>query len=156
MVCFDSPLEQYLSRNPDVLFALRSVEELDLDPENVTLLALHALCAAAELPLYCPMARGARAPPLGIDDVALFGSNLNEAVKRGHERDWMVGSEVGEGYWQVRAADNRVLYDIDIRSIEQDLVRVLLEPSMQEIDSIAFSEAFFTLYEGAVYLYQVC
>jgi hypothetical protein len=94
-------------------------------------------------------------PLLGVDDEALFGaSSLVEAIRLLHNESILSASPCGPGYWSLPSV-SRPCYDIDIRNIEQVVFRVLLEPSMTEVDSIVASEAFFTLYEGAVYLYQV-
>ena len=153
LVCFDSPIEQHIARNPDALFS-KPVEAVDIDPSNAHILRQHALCAATEVPIHAPM-QDASEPVLGIDDRRLFGPAFCSVVEEYAQSGRLVKSDCGEHYWQPRTGDPRSLYQIDLRHIEQDQLDVLLEPALTKIDSFPYTEAFFTLFEGSVFLHQV-
>jgi DEAD/DEAH box helicase domain-containing protein len=50
LVCHDSPVDQFFTRNPLVLFSTPS-EPATLNPDNIYILRGHLLCAAKEVPL---------------------------------------------------------------------------------------------------------
>ena len=47
MICYESPLEQYLCRNPSILFETLP-EAVTISVQNVFILRSHLLCAAKE------------------------------------------------------------------------------------------------------------
>jgi ATP-dependent helicase YprA (DUF1998 family) len=138
LVCFDSPLDQYLARHPEALFS-KSVEASDIDVANSAVLSMHAMCAATELPLYAP-ARGAEVPQTDCVDGDFFGPGLIDVVETLHSQDRLVPSSCGPSYWQPAHQNVMDRYQIDLRNIEQAHYRVLMEPSMTEIDTIVASE----------------
>jgi DEAD/DEAH box helicase domain-containing protein len=57
LVAQDSPLDQYLMRNPSFFFA-RRFEKALIDPANPHVLEPHVVCAAWERPLLAEEAEG--------------------------------------------------------------------------------------------------
>ncbi len=83
-VANNDPIDQYLVRHPEYLFAA-SPEHAVIDPENPYILSAHLQCAAFELPLT-------------PEDGALFGPGTGDLVRvlEDHERMRRVD---GKSYW---------------------------------------------------------
>lgn len=140
LVCFDAPLEQYFCRNPTALFD-KEVEELAIDVNNVEVVKLHMLCAAEEAPLLISTGDDDNLQGEALSDILLFGANARKCLELLSEQHLLQPVTNHASYWQLPPGhDGREVYRIDVRNIEQDLVRVLIEPDMTEIDSIIYSE----------------
>lgn len=84
MVCFESPVDQYFARHPQVLFG-SPVEPALLDVNNAHILYSHLLCAAEEVPLnYKFSVRSSREPAdpgRPVTDLDIWGDRYSELLQ---------------------------------------------------------------------------
>jgi DEAD/DEAH box helicase domain-containing protein len=136
----DDPLDQYLMRHPEALFA-RPHEQALVDPGNPYVLRGHLACAADEFPLT-------------PEDGARFGPGFADAV----------GMLVDEGALELR--DGRWYYvgeeyparRVSIRSTSSDRYLLLDETpgsgGQEVLEEVDAATAFIRIYPGAIYLHR--
>ena len=137
LVAQDNPLDQYLMRHPDFFFG-RSHEHALISPENPYILDPHLLCAAYELPLT-------------VENGTLFGSSLEERLKRLVEHGTM---RLSNQRWHL---DPRIIYpaqDVNIRSTSSDFYMVVEDVSGRVLERMDEGSAFYQLHPGAIYLHR--
>ncbi|MGD8451402.1 MAG: DEAD/DEAH box helicase [Phycisphaerae bacterium] len=137
-IAHDDPVDQYLMRNPEFLFA-RSVEQAIIDPGNPHILAAQLACAARELPLT----------PADLTDFSPVATGVVEAL-------------VEEG--RLRGGENRYDYaqaglpqqETNLRTIS-DATYAIIDVTddrneiLGQVDAISAPEL---VYPEAVYLHQ--
>jgi ATP-dependent helicase YprA (DUF1998 family) len=91
LLTWDSPVDQHWVKHPQQLL-VKPPEAALVDPANLNILRLHALCAGAELPLH------------PLVDVQLFGEGLGHVVSQLREDDSLLPLEgrENEAYAQSR------------------------------------------------------
>jgi len=136
LVAQDSPLDQYLMRNPSFFFA-RRFEQALINPSNVHVLEPHLLCAAWERPLVVEEARALSALAPGVVERLLQKGLLRERRGRYYpdvSLDYpaqRVNIRSAGASYQVMEADRRTL-----------------------LETVDGAVALAQLHPGAVYLHQ--
>lgn len=133
--CF--PTDQYYMQNPDEIFTKPNCE-LQVDLQNILVLEGHIQCAAYEMPIRTD------------EDVVYFGKNLEEiAVER------MVKDELGFYHCHDRFRPVPSKF-VSIRDTEEDHFAIIDISHGKNIvlEELEASRAFFTLYDGGIFLHQ--
>ena len=133
--CF--PTDQFYMQNPDEIFTKPNCE-LQVDLQNMLVLEGHIQCAAYEMPIRAD------------EDVMYFGKNLAEiAVER------MVKDELGFYHCNERFRPVPSRY-VAIRDTEDDHFAIVDISHGKNIvlEELEASRAFFTLYDGGIFLHQ--
>lgn len=177
IVCFESPIDQYFARHPEVLFH-SPVEPAILDVNNLHVLHAHMLCAAAEVPLNYPFASGQRR----VCDADLWGAKYKELLQYivearkvlsvhddgSHTRSAQRGSVGGPAastedkveamsatQWRAGATHRNRASAISLRMIDPVTISIVDDSRGGiTIDTLGYSRAFFELYEGAIYMHR--
>ncbi|MGQ0722025.1 MAG: DEAD/DEAH box helicase [Candidatus Eiseniibacteriota bacterium] len=110
-VAYNDPIDQYLVRHPEYLFA-QSPESAVIDPENPWILSGHLQCAAFEL-------------PLGLEDAEIFGEITGDlvALLEANGRTRQVG---GKSYWANTDFPARA---VSLRHMSQDTYSIVEVPA---------------------------
>lgn len=138
---WESPMDQYFMRLPSELFS-RPIEEAHIDLTNPEIQKCHLMCAAHEIPLVAER------------DASFFNNSLRDIVKTlvssGQiSRGPLAGTMV---YCGQESFPARV---ISLRDIDNDKYTVLDESSgMKVLEEIEGRKAFFSIYDGAVFISQ--
>jgi len=136
LVALDSPIDQYIMRNPGFIFDAAS-ERAIIDPENKYILASHLLCAAYEL-------------PLGDADLKLFGGQSSEILEILAEARYV--TKRTKWYW---IGDGYPAGQISIRSASGEGYDIVdISSDGQLLGTVDAQSAFVMVHEGAVYLHQ--
>lgn len=139
LVGMDNPLDQYLMRHPDEIFA-KAVENALIDPDNPYILPPHMLCAAYESPLT----------PADADlfgGGAIFAENLAAL-----ERQGLISSAGGRWFY---AGMGYPAQEVNLRSASGRYFTILDRSRGSELlETIDPSLAFFQAHPGAIYLHQ--
>jgi DEAD/DEAH box helicase domain-containing protein len=140
LVGLDTPINQYVLRNPDYLFA-RPVEEVVFDRENPYVLVGHLRCAAQEMPIGV-----AEAPRFGRHaNTALGVLEENRKVRRIEERWFHAASEIPQHEISLRdATDRNVIVE------DEKTGAVLGEVSKFDAPAVVHPEAIY-LHRGVSY-----
>ncbi|CAM9206801.1 unnamed protein product, partial [Laminaria digitata] len=151
MVIFQDPISQFFVRNPRELFH-KEPEAAVLDSTNELVLRAHVLCAAAECPLGVPS--------LGdVTDAALFGGGerLQEVIHMltGGDFPRLVRATGNLGWKANPGLDPPPCRRVGLRMIDPVSFSVVDDLKGGEpYDTVEYSRAFFSLFEGAIYLHQ--
>ncbi|KAL4807105.1 hypothetical protein BDV18DRAFT_112698 [Aspergillus unguis] len=131
------PADQYYMRNPEELFSKPNCE-LQVDLANELVLEGHVQCAAFELPIQPDQ------------DLIYFGSQLSEFASTRLVRDAMGFYHCHERF---RPHPSRC---VSIRDTEDQHFAVIDTTNARNIvlEEVEASRAFFTLYEGGIFLHQ--
>ncbi|KAH9869050.1 hypothetical protein J1614_008127 [Plenodomus biglobosus] len=133
--CF--PTDQYYMSNPDEIFTKPNCA-LQVDLTNMLVLEGHVQCAAHELPINLET------------DISYFGPLLPEIAKERMRRD-------AEGFYHV---NERFLPQpsrtVAIRDTEEDHFAIIdiTNGKNTVLEELEASRAFFTLYDGGIFLHQ--
>ncbi|CAM9143408.1 unnamed protein product [Choristocarpus tenellus] len=152
MVLFQDPVSQYFLHNPRELLH-KEPEAAVLDAKNDLILQSHLLCAAAECPLGVPHLGG-------VCDEGLFGGRkkMDEVIDlmMGGDFPRLVKASDGVAGWSANAAlDPPPCRRVGLRMIDPVTFSVVDDlREEQTIDHVEYSRAFFSLFEGAIYLHQ--
>ena len=133
--CF--PTDQFYMQNPDEIFTKPNCE-LQVDLQNMLVLEGHIQCAAYEMPIRAD------------EDKQYFGKNLAEIAE---ER--MVKDELGFYHCDERFRPVPSKF-VAIRDTEEDhfaIVDISHEKNIV-LEELEASRAFFTLYDGGIFLHQ--
>lgn len=178
IVCFESPIDQYFARHPEVLFH-SPVEPAILDVNNLHVLHAHMLCAAAEVPLNYPFVFGHH----GVCDMDLWGGKYKELLQYQVESRKVLsvhdnGSHSGVSHrgagsggtattveekveamcatqWRVGSTQRSRACAISLRMIDPVTISIVDDSrGGVTIDTLGYSRAFFELYEGAIYMHR--
>ncbi len=137
-VAYDDPIDQYLMRNPDFLFA-QPLEHAVIDPDNPHILAAQLGCAAFEL-------------PLSVNDLAAFGSVAADVahllvgdgkLRHTEERYYWSSADFAAAQTSLRTISNATIAIVDVTAGRNEVIG--------QIDSISAPEL---VYPEAVYLHQ--
>jgi DEAD/DEAH box helicase domain-containing protein len=137
-VAYDDPIDQYLMRNPEFLFA-QPLEHAVIDPENPHILAAQLGCAAFEL-------------PLSPDDLAEFGPRAADVahvlvgdgrLRHTEKRYYWSSPDFAAAQTSLRTISNATLAIVDVTADRNEVIG--------QIDSISAPEL---VYPEAVYLHQ--
>jgi len=133
--CF--PTDQYYMNNPDEIFTKPNAE-LQVDLQNMLVLEGHLQCAAFEMPLRPD------------EDAQYFPKNLAEIAE---ER--MVKDDLGFYHCSDRFRPQPSKF-VAIRDTEEDHFAIINISHGQNIvlEELEASRAFFTLYDGGIFLHQ--
>lgn len=144
-VAWDSPLDQYFFADPKRFFS-RPMESAIFDPSNVMALRSHLPCAASEVPLELS----------DPSEMKYFGPKAFDVCS------WLVengvlgrlgGSPSNLQYTGTSANPASV---VSLRSIDANRFTVLDERlNGKVLEEVEESKAFYSIYDGAVYMYQV-
>jgi len=175
IVCFESPIDQYFARHPEVLFH-SPVEPAILDVNNLHVLHAHMLCAAAEVPLNYPFVSGHHR----VCDMDLWGGKYKELLQYQVEARKVLsvhdnGSHSGVSHrgavsggtaeekvetmcatqWRVGSTQRSRASAISLRMIDPVTISIVDDSrGGVTIDTLGYSRAFFELYEGAIYMHR--
>jgi DEAD/DEAH box helicase domain-containing protein len=133
--CF--PTDQYYMSNPSEIFT-KPNSALQVDLENMLVVEGHAQCAAHEIPINIEM------------DTAYFGSVLPKVARERMRRD-------PQGFYHV---NERFLPQpsrfVAIRDTEEDHFAIIdiTNGKNTVLEELEASRAFFTLYDGGIFLHQ--
>ena len=133
--CF--PTDQYYMQNPDEIFTKPNCE-LQVDLQNMLVLEGHIQCAAYEMPIR-PQ-----------EDKVYFGKDLGEIAE---ER--MVKDPLGFYHCNERFRPRPSKF-VSIRDTEDDHFAVvnITNGKNEVMEEVEPSRAFFTIYEGGIFLHQ--
>ena len=133
--CF--PTDQYYMQNPDEIFTKPNCE-LQMDLQNMLVLEGHIQCAAYEMPIRPD------------EDSAYFGKSLPEIAE---ER--MVKDELGFYHCSERFRPHPSKF-VAIRDTEEEHFAIVDITHGRNIilEELEASRAFFTLYDGGIFLHQ--
>lgn len=133
--CF--PTDQHYMQNPDEIFTKPNCE-LQVDLQNMLVLEGHIQCAAYEMPLRPD------------EDAQYFGKNLQEIVE---ER--LIKDELGFYHCHDRFRPVPSKF-VAIRDTEEDHFAIVDITHGRNIvlEELEASRAFFTLYDGGIFLHQ--
>ena len=133
--CF--PTDQYYMDNPDEIFTKPNCE-LQVDMQNELVVEGHAQCAAYEMPLRPD------------EDSIYFGKNLPEIA-----RDRLVKDNLGFYHCADRFRPQPSKY-VAIRDTEDSHFAIInVTAGRNEVlEELEASRAFFTIYEGGIFLHQ--
>ena len=133
--CF--PTDQYYMQNPDEIFTKPNCE-LQVDLQNLLVLEGHIQCAAYEMPIRAD------------EDAVYFGKNLREIAE---ER--MIKDDLGFFHCHDRFRPVPSKY-VAIRDTEEDHFAIVDISHGKNIvlEELEASRAFFTLYDGGIFLHQ--
>ncbi|MCH7549479.1 MAG: DEAD/DEAH box helicase, partial [Candidatus Krumholzibacteriota bacterium] len=106
LVPYDSPIDQYMARNPDYFFG-RSPENAVIDPQNAHIVLSHLRAAAFEL-------------PIGREDWDSFGPFTGPILKL-LEEDRQVRQQGKHFYW---SGPNYPSADVGLRNISDDVYTI--------------------------------
>ncbi|KAL4986327.1 hypothetical protein BDW68DRAFT_188919 [Aspergillus falconensis] len=131
------PTDQFYMRNPEELFSKPNCE-LQVDLTNELVLEGHVQCAAYELPIKSD------------DDQVYFGPQLSELASTRLVRDAMGFYHCHERF---KPQPSRC---VPIRDTEDQHFAVIDTTNAQNVvlEEVEASRAFFTLYEGGIFLHQ--
>lgn len=132
--------------HPHRLFS-RPVEKAQLDPRNPTVLEGHLACAAFEAPLLLP------------DDITYFGPGLPELASG------LAGKGILGRHPEAPPSAPALHYvgagpspaaGVSLRAIDPNRFAIVNEAAGGEVvEEIEESKAFYEVYDGAVYMFQV-
>jgi DEAD/DEAH box helicase domain-containing protein len=133
--CF--PTDQFYMQNPDEIFTKPNCE-LQVDLQNMLVLEGHIQCAAYEMPIRAD------------EDAMYFGKNLAEIAE---ER--MVKDELGFFHCNERFRPVPSKF-VAIRDTEEDHFAIvdISHGKNVVLEELEASRAFFTLYDGGIFLHQ--
>ncbi|KAK6585207.1 hypothetical protein PZA11_001934 [Diplocarpon coronariae] len=133
--CF--PTDQFYMQNPDEIFTKPNCE-LQVDLQNLLVLEGHVQCAAYEMPIRAD------------EDSAYFGKALSELAE---ER--MIKDELGFYHCHDRFRPMPSKF-VSIRDTEEDHFAIVDITRGKNIvlEELEASRAFFTLYDGGIFLHQ--
>jgi len=138
LVAYDDPVDQYLARHPEYIFG-RSPEDAIIDPENISIMAGHLRCAAAEL-------------PLSVDDLACFGGAAAAEAARVLSEDGQMVAKDGKYWWL--SADYPAA-QVNLRASSENTVTILDAGRDNEaVGTLDYESALEQLYAEAIYLQQ--
>jgi DEAD/DEAH box helicase domain-containing protein len=139
LIGMDNPLDQYLMRHPDEIFA-KPVENALIDPDNSYILPPHMLAAAYEM-------------PLSPADADLFGGQAAFAEHLAALESQGLISAAGSRWFY--AGMGYPAQEINLRSASGHYFNMLDRSRGSEIlETIDPSLAFFQAHPGAIYLHQ--
>ena len=137
LIAQESPLDQYLMRNPDFFFS-RNFDNAIINPGNPYILKPHLLCAAWE-------------KPLNNEDEEFFGPNmgtmLTELEQEGRLRE-------RHEKWHPAPSIAYPAQDINIRATSGQNYAVIDGRQGCLLETVEASVAFFQIHPGAIYLHQ--
>ena len=143
LIPYDSPIDQYMARNPDYFFG-RSPENAVIDPFNAHIVLSHVRAAAFEL-------------PVGREDWDLFGPYTGPILKL-LEEDRQVRQQGDRFYW---SGPNYPSADVGLRNISDDVYTIIdtgpkdrPDAGNHVIGTIDEAGAFQQLHTQAVYLHH--
>ena len=137
LIAQESPLDQYLMRNPDFFFG-KNFDNAIINPGNPYILKPHLLCAAWE-------------KPLNNEDEEFFGPNIGtmlteleqeDRLRKRHER------------WHPVPSIAYPAQDINIRATSGQNYAVIDGRQGCLLETVEASVAFFQVHPGAIYLHQ--
>lgn len=133
--CF--PTDQYYMQNPDEIFTKPNCE-LQVDLQNMLVLEGHIQCAAYEMPIRAD------------EDAQYFGKNLGEIAE---ER--LIKDDLGFYHCHDRFRPVPSKF-VSIRDTEEDHFAIVDISHGKNIvlEELEASRAFFTLYDGGIFLHQ--
>jgi DEAD/DEAH box helicase domain-containing protein len=133
--CF--PTDQYYMQNPDEIFTKPNCE-LQVDLQNMLVLEGHIQCAAYEMPIR------------PVEDSVYFGKNLPEIAE---ER--MVKDELNFYHCSERFRPHPSKF-VAIRDTEEEHFAIvdITRGRNVVLEELEASRAFFTLYDGGIFLHQ--
>lgn len=130
--CF--PTDQYYMQNPDEVFTKPNCE-LQVDLQNMLVLEAHVQCAASERPIRPD------------EDAIYFGKNLPEIAEERLEKDEL-------GFYHCNGPTPSKF--IAIRDTEEEHFAIvdITHGRNVVLEELEASRAFFTLYDGGIFLHQ--
>jgi DEAD/DEAH box helicase domain-containing protein len=133
--CF--PTDQFYMQNPDEIFTKANCE-LQVDLQNMLVLEGHIQCAAYEMPIRAD------------EDAKYFGKNLTEIAEERMVRDELGFYHCNERF---RPVPSRF---VAIRDTEEEHFAIIDISHGKNIvlEELEASRAFFTLYDGGIFLHQ--
>ena len=133
------PLDQYLMRHPEEIFA-RPVENALIDPVNPYILPLHLLCAAYEAPLTA------------ADEESFGGPAVVRPALEQMQQEGLISSAGGRWFY---AGAGYPAQEVSIRSISGQHYSILDRSNgLALLETIEPALAFLQAHPGAVYLHQ--
>ncbi|TPX32011.1 hypothetical protein SeMB42_g07666 [Synchytrium endobioticum] len=135
----DNMLDQYYMNHPEELFGKKSYENVVIDLKNPMILEAHLQCAAAEIPVN-----------LENDFLYLGEKSVVDDICRAHlmfdaKNNFFVANPKYEGY---------PAGQFPIRCIDESHWRIIDVSTNQEVEDIEADRAYFTLYEGSIFIHQ--
>lgn len=133
--CF--PTDQYYMQNPDEIFTKPNCT-LQVDLQNMLVLEGHVQCAAYEMPIHPD------------EDAQYFGRNLQEVA---NER--LVKDKPGFYHCNHRFRPSPSKF-VSIRDVDEDYFAIIDITHGRNVvlEELEASRAFFTLYDGGIFLHQ--
>ncbi len=132
LVAFEGPLDQYLIRHPDMLFA-GSPEHAVIDLTNDYILSGHTRCAAAEF-------------PIAVDDKMFSGPQISRIIEG--------LPDITKTLRDVRYSGTRNPHkEVEIRGVIDDRP-ITIQCDGKNIEILDQRRAFISAHQGAVYVYQ--
>ena len=166
-VAFDGALDQFFMKNPEKLFEA-PIEHASIDYQNPMLLEQHLLCAGYEYPLLvenqeevCKEAsqigRG-MGEAEGGNDMVFFGSTIRHLVMDLQKRTLLGRSPdcSGDLRWFYIGGEEKggPSSRVNLRAIDETVWTVVDDITQGVVEEIEESKAFFSIYEGGVYMQQ--
>jgi len=137
LIAQDSPLDQYLMRNPDFFFG-KNFDNALINPANPYVLEPHLLCAAWE-------------KPVDDGDREFFGSGLDVALAELERKGSLRRHQVK---WFLSAAVRYPAQNVNIRTTSRENYVIIDTSQGCLLETVEASVAFFQVYPGAIYLHQ--
>jgi DEAD/DEAH box helicase domain-containing protein len=137
LIAQESPLDQYLMRNPDFFFS-RNFDNAIINPGNPYILKPHLLCAAWERPLE-------------NEDEEFFGPDIGTMITQLEREGKLIKRR--ERWYPVPS----IAYpaqDINIRATSGHNYAVIDHRAGYLLETVEASVAFFQVHPGAIYLHQ--
>ena len=138
LIAQDNPLDQYFMRHPDSFFG-KKYEYALTNPENLSILKSHLLCAAWE-------------KPLDGNDSRFFGAAFDKAALELKEEGRL---RQGSGRWYLAPSLAYPAQEVNVRSTSgKNYAVVDASLGYKLLETVEASVAFFQIHPGAVYLHQ--
>ena len=175
-ICFDSPVDQFFARSPSALFH-SSPEAVAVNPDNDHILRAHLLCACSELPLsnsdgryfgakFAAMVRSLRdandvIPTNPLLRPSSSSSSSCSSSRNGSSSNSSSSSSTSAEFLSdilrihpLHPFGSNPAKEVNIRMIDPVTITIVNDDrGGLVIDSVEYSRAFFTLFEGAIHLH---
>lgn len=143
MVCFNSAVDQFFAKNPDILFD-STAEPVSIDNRNIFVIRNHILAASREIPI------------LAADtDRRIFGDSFNEILEYLTKVNSLYCvSDKGRQVLINHPSNHNPARNMAVRHIDPITISVFDDTINEVIDSLGYSRAFYELHEGAIYMHR--
>ena len=165
-ICFDSPVDQFFARSPSVLFH-SSPEAVAVNPDNDHILRAQLLCACSELPIsnsdgrYFGSKFAAMVHSLRDANDIIPTNPLLRPSSSSSSRTNSSSSSTSTGcltdmlrIHPLHPFGSNPAKEVNIRMIDPVTITIVDDDrGGLVIDSVEYSRAFFTLFDGAIHLH---